>query len=158
MKRLETLTVVPAGSMTPLMRLATLYRDRLPAPVRFLGVGMAGLATDMLIYALLDAAGLHHLAARALSLLCATFVTWRLNRALTFGASNRRQREEAVRYGLVTLVAQGSSYLTFALLMALLPAIVPQLAILAGAAVGTVLSYTGHSLFSFAPAVRTPAS
>ena len=54
---------------------------------------------------------------RLFSLAAATLVTWRLNRALTFDRSGRRQGEEAMRYATVTAVAQGTSYAVFAALV-----------------------------------------
>ena len=54
---------------------------------------------------------------RLFSLAAATVVTWRLNRALTFDRSGRRQRDEAMRYAAVTAAAQGTSYAVFAALV-----------------------------------------
>jgi putative flippase GtrA len=87
-----------------------------------------------------------------LSLALATLVTWRLNRALTFDRSGRRQHREALRYGIVTAAAQGTSYAVFAMLMLTFLAGQPQAAIIAGAACGALISYNGHRLFAFAPA------
>jgi putative flippase GtrA len=97
------------------------------------------------------------LSSSALSLSIATLVTWRLNRALTFDASGRRQNREAVRYATVTAVAQGTSYLVFAVLTLTVLAALPQLAIIAGAAAGALLSYNGHRLFAFARTTPEPA-
>jgi putative flippase GtrA len=124
----------------------------LPAPFRFLGVGALGLSVDMGSFTLLAGLGLHPLAARALSLSLATFVTWRLNRAVTFAESGRRPRAEAVRYATVTALAQGLSYAIFAVLVMTVLAGLPQAAILIGAALATLVSYNGHRVFSFAAA------
>src|SRR5262245_64233671 len=105
-------TVDPSDSAThtdPLRRLV----ERLPRPLRFLGVGGIGLATDLLVFTALILHWPHPLAARVISLACATVVTWRLNRALTFDRSGRMQAEEAMRYLGVTDVAQGESYAVF---------------------------------------------
>ena len=64
--------------------------ERFPRPLRFLGVGGFGLITDLGTFSIVLALGLHPLAARVVSLAIATFVTWRLNRALTFDQSGRR--------------------------------------------------------------------
>src|SRR5262245_57744921 len=88
--------------------------ERLPRPVRFLTVGGVGLITDIALFTLLLGYGIHPLGARLISLAAATLVTWRLNRALTFDRSGRHQGEEAIRYAIVTITAQGLSYATFA--------------------------------------------
>jgi len=123
-----------------------------PAPLRFLSVGAIGLSVDMATFTLLALFGMHPLIVRALSLSLATFVTWRLNRAVTFAESGRRPHAEAVRYAIVTAFAQGLSYLTFAVLVMTVLKSLPQAAILIGAALATLASYNGHRLFSFAAA------
>ncbi len=155
------MSVVESSSVTrfsSFSRLAAGLISKLPTPVRFLAVGSVGLASDMGVFSALDAAGLHALMARGVSLAVATLVTWRLNRALTFGQTGRRQRAEAMRYASVTAVAQGVSYLTFAGLVVTVARDTPLLAILAGAVLATVFSYNGHRLFSFAGQARKPES
>jgi putative flippase GtrA len=125
--------------------------DRVPRPIRFLGVGAFGLLTDLCVFSLLLFGGVTPLPARALSLVLATVVTWRLNRIVTFDASGRDQRDEAWRYAVVTATAQGTSYLVFSILVLTVLAWLPQAALVAGAAVGALVSYNGHRLFSFAP-------
>lgn len=137
-------------AMPPTGPVARLIR-RLPRPVRFLGVGGFGLATDLCVFTLLMLGGITPLPARALSLVVATAVTWRLNRAITFDSSHRRQGDEALRYALVTTVAQGTSYAVFSVLVLTVLAWLPQAALLAGAAAGALISYNGHRLVSFAP-------
>jgi len=124
--------------------------ERLPRPLRFLAVGGLGLVTDLGVFSLVFALGPHPLLARVVSLAAATIVTWRLNRALTFDRSGRRQAEEAMRYALVTLVAQGISYAIFAALVLSVLGAMPQLALLAGAACAAFISYNGHRLYAFA--------
>jgi len=124
----------------------------LPRPVRFIMVGGIGLLTDLCAFTVLLSYAPHPLAMRLVSLGLATLVTWRLNRALTFAPSARAQHREAMRYAIVTTVAQGTSYTVFAALVLALPTRQPQLALLAGAAIGAFVSYHGHRLFAFAPA------
>jgi putative flippase GtrA len=136
-----------AFSRTPLGR----------AFLRFLGVGVVGLAVDASIFALLDAVHVAPEWSRAASLAVATLVTWRLNRRHTFGASGRALHVEALRYGAVTLVAQGFSYSVFLLLVYELP-VLPRIAsLLVGAGLAAIAGFAGHKLFAFAPARRTPA-
>lgn len=127
------------------------FAERLPRPLRFLGIGGLGLVTDLSVFTVAATYGIHPLAARVVSLAAATLVTWRLNRALTFDRSHRGQGDEAMRYVLVTLTAQGTSYAIFAALIYTLLAGLPQAALLTGAAVAAVVSYNGHRLFAFAP-------
>jgi putative flippase GtrA len=130
--------------------------ERLPRVVRFLGVGGAGLVTDLAVFTLVIGAGVHPLIARLASLAVATVVTWRLNRALTFDSSGRHQSQEALRYAAVTAAAQGTNYAVFAALVITALAALPQAALLAGAAAGALLSYSGHRIFSFAPRAVLP--
>lgn len=129
------------------------FAERLPRPARFLMVGGAGLITDIGSFTLILNFGLSGLLARLVSLSLATLVTWRLNRALTFDRSGRRQHREALRYAAVTGAAQGTSYAVFAILTMTLAmfAAVPQAAIVVGAICGALISYNGHRLFAFAP-------
>ena len=136
-------------------RLRTLA-ERVPRPLRFIVVGGLGLVTDLGLFTLIATYGHHPLAIRAVSLAIATIVTWRLNRTLTFARSHRAQHEEALRYALVTAVAQGTSYAVFATLVLSRLAALPQVALLCGAFVGAFVSYNGHRLFAFAPAATEP--
>ena len=126
----------------------------LPRPLRFLGVGGLGLITDLAVFTLIIAHSPHPLVARLVSLAIATLVTWRLNRALTFDRSGRRTADEAMRYAAVAASAQAVSYAVFAALVVTALDALPQLAVIAGAACGALVSYSGQALFAFRP--RTP--
>jgi putative flippase GtrA len=123
----------------------------LPRPVRFIIVGCTGLAVDLGLFTAIVAVAHHPLLVRLITLTVATIVTWRLNRAFTFTRSNRPQHDEAVRYAVVTALAQGTSYAVFAVLVLTVFADLPQAALLAGALVAALFSYNGHRLFAFAP-------
>jgi putative flippase GtrA len=125
--------------------------ERLPRPLRFVGVGGIGLVTDLCTFTVIATHGHHPLSVRLVSLGAATLVTWRLNRALTFARTGRPQHDEAMRYAIVTAVAQGTSYAVFAALVLTVLGSLPQAALMCGAAVGAVVSYNGHRLFAFAP-------
>jgi len=81
-------------------------------------------------------------------------VTWALNRWLTFSASGRTKRHEALRYGVVTGVAQSFNLFFFMFLRWLRPDIADQWLIIASAVTAAGLSFSGHFLFSFAPTIR----
>jgi putative flippase GtrA len=132
--------------------------ERLPRPLRFVIVGGLGLLTDLCLFTILAAHGVHPLAARLASLAAATLLTWRLNRALTFARSHRGQAHEAMRYAIVTALAQGTSYAVFAALVLTILSALPHAAVICGAAVGALVSYNGHRLFAFAPAVISAPS
>jgi len=125
--------------------------ERLPRPLRFLGVGGLGLTTDFCVFTILIGYQPRPLTMRLFSLAAATLVTWRLNRALTFDRSGRHQHDEAMRYAAVTAVSQGASYAVFAALILTVLGALPQAALLVGAMVGAVVGYHGHRLFAFAP-------
>ena len=140
-------TIERAADHDPLRALAA----RLPRPLRFLGVGAVGLATDFCLFVILIGYQPRPLLMRLVSLAGATLVTWRLNRALTFDRSGRKQHDEAMRYAMVTALAQGTSYAVFAALVLSVLGALPQVALVIGAAAGAVVSYNGHRLFAFAP-------
>jgi putative flippase GtrA len=123
----------------------------LPQPLRFVAVGSLGLATNIAVFTIVWMLGVPSLTAGLLALVTATILTWRLNRAFTFDRTGRPQREEAMRYAVVTAVAQGASYAVFVVLALTVLVRLPQAAIVAGAAVGALISYNGHRLFAFAP-------
>ena len=125
--------------------------ERLPRPLRFIGVGGVGLVTDLCVFTVIAAYGHHPLAVRLVSLVVGMLVTWRLNRALTFARSGRAQHDEAIRYAIVTAVAQSTSYAVFAALVLTVLGWLPQAALMCGAAAGAFVSYNGHRLFAFAP-------
>ena len=123
----------------------------LPRPLRFLSVGACGLITDLGVFTALPFHVTNPLLARLVSLAAATLITWRLNRAVTFNASGRRQHDEALRYAGVTAVAQGTNFAVFSALVLTVLAAWPQAALICGAAIGAIISYAGHTRFAFAP-------
>ena len=137
----------PARLDTPVRRLIA----RAPRGIGpFLLVGVGGLAVHTALFTVL-----YHLAVgKRLSWLCAlavaTTLTWTLNRRLTFAASGRTRAAEAARYLIVTAVAQGISFCTFLATGQLLPWLPASLAVVVGAGVATVFSYTGQRFFTFA--------
>jgi putative flippase GtrA len=144
---MDRVQIAPSRSRGDLLRR---YASRLPRPLRFLAVGSMGLLTDLSVFTILIGDGTHPLAARVVSLVIATLLTWRLNRAITFDPTGRHQGEEALRYALVTATAQGTNYVVFASLVVTAFATFPQGAVLVGAFAGAGLSYGGHRMFSFA--------
>lgn len=133
------------------------------AVARFLLVGFLGLASDAAVYTACAHAGLTDAFARAISLAFATGVTWRLNRAFTFGASSRSAFAESMRYTLVALCAQGGNYLLFLSLRAATPQVPALLCIVASAACAAGFSFLGQRFYTFGrasprSAAREPAA
>lgn len=122
----------------------------------FLSIGLIGLAIDSLTYAVVFGLSHHAALSRFSSLCMATPVTWALNRWLTFAASGRSRHDEALRYGVVTGMAQSFNLLFFMFLRWLRPDIADQWLIIASAVTAAGLSFSGHFLFSFAPSRRKP--
>ena len=128
----------------------------LPRPLRFLGVGGLGLITDLAVFTLIIAQAPHPLLAGLSRSPLATLVTWRLNRALTFDRSRppHRRRSHALRRRrrlgpggeLCGLRRPGRHRVTA----------LPQLAVIAGAACGALVSYSGQALFAFGRAPAAP--
>ena len=158
---------------TPVQRLV----DRAPKGLAaFLSVGVSGLAIHMTLVGLLShlftgmGLGVSSMAVRLVSgaapalmqvnlaqslawwiaLCVATVFTWRLNRLFTFAASGRASGSEIWRYVLVTLVSQGISFGVFTLVGAYMSWFPASLAVLPGAVVATLFSYTGQRFFTFA--------
>ena len=147
--RIDHISLGAGAGHDPLRRLA----ERLPRPFRFIFVGSMGLITDFGSFSALMAVVGQPLVVRLISIALATLVTWRLNRALTFDASGRRQHHEALRYAAVTVVAQGLNYLIFTSLVLSVLKPLPHVALLVGSFIAAFFTYFGHRLFAFAPAV-----
>jgi putative flippase GtrA len=119
---------------------------------RFLSIGMIGLVVDTVLFsALMHGLHMDKAVARAISLPLATCVTWTLNRRLTFQSTGRRPAAEIGRYAVVTVCAQGISYLAFLFVCAASPRLPPEIALFAGAVIATGFSYSGQRFFTFAP-------
>lgn len=133
-------------------RLSAILAHPIPqAFARFLSVGVVGLAVDASIFSVLDHSHVAPELSRALSLLVATTVTWRLNRSVTFAASGRRQIAEAMRYATVALLAQGFSYAVFLSIVYSAPTLPRLFALLAGAGLAAFAGFAGHRFFAFRP-------
>ena len=134
-----------------------LQRVRRLAPtrlIRFLCVGMAGLAVDQASLAIFDQAGLPFYIARAAAIAVATGVTWQLNRRFTFANTGRAAHHEAGRYFAVAALAQSVNYGVSLFVNAQAPHWPHALAAFIGAVAATTFSYSGQRYFTFAPKTR----
>jgi len=130
--------------------------------LRFALVGGTGFLIDAgLLAALHNGGGLDPFSARLVSISASAFTTWRLNRSLTFGASDRSQASEGFRYAIVAGVTAAFNYLLYALALIVWPALPPVAAAVGATLAAMFLSYAGYSRFVFAgaaTAVGAPSS
>lgn len=116
---------------------------------RFGLVGGIGFVVDAGLTTTLIHAGLDPFSARVVAIACAMLITWRLNRAITFGASNTSQKSEGVRYFAVALAAAAVNYAAYAALMLAFPTLMPTIAVALATGISMTVSYLGFSRFAF---------
>ena len=130
--------------------------------LRFAIVGAIGFLIDAgLLTALHHVAGLDPFTSRLVSISASAFTTWRLNRSLTFGASDLSQANEGLRYALVAAATAGFNYLVYVLLLIGFPGLPPIAAVIAATLAAMFFSYAGYSRFVFSDArtiVGSPSS
>jgi putative flippase GtrA len=128
-------------------------RAEAPTFLRFALVGGTGFAVDALVLSLLHyVVGLDPFSARVVSMCSATFTTWRLNRAHTFGESKHSQAHEGFRYATVAAMAAGVNYAVYALALILWRDMPPIAALVAGSGSAMAFSYAGYSRVVFSGA------
>lgn len=121
--------------------------------VRFALVGGAGFLIDAgLLATLHNGLGLDPFTARLISISASAFTTWRLNRSLTFGASDRSQAVEGARYATVAALTAAFNYCLYALALIVWPALPPLVAMIGATGAAMLFSYVGYSRFVFAGA------
>lgn len=124
-------------------------KDLLRQLARFAMVGGLGFVVDIgFTLALIDF-GVNPLVARIVAIALALLTTWRLNRALTFGASDTSQASEGLRYFLVATIVACINYGIYAGLLLTIPSIPPGLAVMIAVGLATGLSYSGYRFFAF---------
>lgn len=127
--------------------------------LRFTAVGGAGFVIDTGTLSLLHyGAGLDPFSARAVSTPVAMVATWRLNRRLTFGASQRPQAAEGARYLAVATLAALLNYALYSGILLAIPIVPPPLAVAIATGMVMAGSYLGYSRLVFSSAVSPRAS
>lgn len=122
---------------------------------RFVAVGGAGFAVDTGTLALLHyGAGFDPFSARAISTPLAMLATWRLNRAITFGASPARQWDEGARYMGVATAAAILNYAIYSAILLVSDRVAPPAAVAISTSIVMTLSYMGYSRLVFAAPAR----
>lgn len=117
--------------------------------LRFAGVGTLGLIVDLGYTLAFIQFGFDALAARVVAIALAMLTTWRLNRALTFGASQTSQASEGARYLTVAVAVALVNYAIYAGLIVSVPTIPPALAVILAVGFATGLSFFGYRVFAF---------
>lgn len=118
--------------------------------VRFALVGGTGFLVDAgLLVALHNGAGFDPFSARLVSITASAFTTWRLNRSLTFGASDRSQSAEGFRYALIAGLTAALNYCLYALTLIAWPELPPIVAAVGATLAAMLFSYAGYSRFVF---------
>ena len=116
---------------------------------RFAGVGGTGFVVDTGLTLLLIHRGIDPYTSRVFGIMFAMITTWRLNRALTFGASRTSQTSEGARYFIVAILAAMLSYAIYASLLIMIAGFPPALAIVIAVGTTTLVSFFGYSRFAF---------
>jgi putative flippase GtrA len=139
--------------------LLALARSEAARFTRFAVVGGIGFLIDAGLLALLHhGLGLDPFVSRLLSIAASTFTTWRLNRSMTFGASELGQTSEGFRYALVAAGTAGFNYVVYALLLVAFPALWPVAAAVFATLAAMFFSYAGYSRFVFSGVSATVAA
>jgi len=128
-------------------------RQAMTKSVRYVGVGGAGFVVDTGLTLLLIHRGIDPYTSRVFAIIFAMIATWRLNRALTFGASRTSQASEGARYFVVAILAAIFSYAIYATLLLSFAGFPPALAIVIAVGTTTLASFFGYSRFAFRTAV-----
>lgn len=127
--------------------------------LRFAVVGGAGFIVDAGLLALLHhVVGLDPFSSRLISISAAALTTWRLNRAITFGASPNSQAMEGLRYATVAGLTACLNYLVYVLALVLWRDLPPVAAAVGATLTAMIFSYLGYSRFVFRDANRGLAS
>ena len=107
--------------------------------------GVSALATDMAVLALLTrVVGLNAFIARPFGIGTAMVVSWLINRTITFRATVPASLLEFSKFAGVSATAQAINYLVYAVLLLLVPALIPELAVVLACLVSMLVSYAGY--------------
>lgn len=126
----------------------------IPARVKrlaaFVFAGTSGFLTDAgLLHVLITYSPVGPYIGRILSIGAAMFVTWQINRNLTFERADRSAKDEGIRYAFIGIVAALLNYAVYATLIFTMPLIQPVVAVVAASLAAMGFSYVGYSRFVF---------
>lgn len=126
-----------------------LPRSTIERLIRFALVGGTGFVVDAGLTMGLQVWGADIYSSRLIAIALAMFVTWRLNRALTFGASEGSQVREGWRYVVIACSAAAVNYAVYVGLMLFVPGMVALIAVALATGVSMFVSYFGFSRLVF---------
>lgn len=116
---------------------------------RFAIVGGLGFVVDAgFTYTLINQ-GLDPFTARLIAIPIAMLVCWRLNRAITFGASGTSQHTEGARYAAVAVTSAVFNYAAYSVLMLAFPGLLAPIAVAVATFMSMAFSFTGYQHFAF---------
>ncbi len=116
----------------------------------FAVAGGSGFIVDIVVLRILmDFTPLGPFTARILSIACAMFSNFMVNRTFTFGASDKPFFEEMARYASVGAVGAVLNYIIYAMLLLAVPGFSPFLATFIAVVLVSVFSWFGYSRFVF---------
>ncbi|MEM1378164.1 MAG: GtrA family protein [Pseudomonadota bacterium] len=116
----------------------------------FAFAGGSGFVVDIVVlHLLLTFSPMGPFTARIISIACAMFSNFMVNRTFTFGASDKPFLEEMLRYASVGAVGAGLNYVIYAALLLAIPGFSPFWATFIAVMVVSVFSYFGYSKFVF---------
>ena len=114
-------------------------------PVRFLFAGTIGFVVDAsVLHVLVTSLDVSPIRGRVASYLCASFVTWRINRTFTFRAEvTNYWLSEWLHYQWASGIGAAVNYTVYALLVIALPLVAhaPTIGVAAGSVAGMVFNY-----------------
>ena len=116
---------------------------------RFILIGGLGFIADAGLLLVFIQMGLNPFAARVVSISVTMIMTWRLNRALTFGPSHDSAMKEAARYFSVAVTVAALNYVVYASLLVAVANCPPVLATALATGVCTLVSFLGYGRFAF---------
>ena len=129
--------------------MVNLPRSTIERLIRFALVGGTGFVVDAGLTMGLQVWGADIFSSRLIAIALAMFVTWRLNRAITFGASAGSQVREGWRYALIACSAATVNYAVYVGLMLFVPGMVAFIAVALATGVSMFVSYFGFSRLVF---------
>lgn len=118
---------------------------------RFAVVGGIGFIVDAGVLWVLTRVGVPPLAGRVGSIVVALFVTWRLNRSVTFRAEGSGSALEFGQYVLVGAASSAVNYATFAALIGSGMIASPLVALAVGSAVAMTVTFLGLDRIVYRP-------
>lgn len=125
-------------------------RARVKQLLSFLVAGTSGFLTDAgLLHVLITYTAVGPYIGRIISIATAMFVTWQINRNMTFEKASHSTRDEGIRYAFIGILSALLNYAVYATLIFTMPLIQPLVAVVAACLAAMGFSYFGYSRFVF---------